>query len=95
MLIENRTARVALVILLILLVIPLVVMAGMMAFGGGMMAQMGGGMQMGSGFIALCALWAVLVAAALIFLIVLLTRGAEPSAPRPTTAARMGSPLPH
>lgn len=95
MLIENRTARVALVILLILLVIPLVVMAGMMAFGGGMMAHMGGGMQMGSGFMALCVLWVVLVAAALIFLIVLLTRGAGSYGPRHTPAARMGSPLPH
>ena len=46
MLIENRTVRLVIVTLLVLLVIPLVAMLGMMMFGGGMIAQMGG-MQMG------------------------------------------------
>jgi uncharacterized membrane protein len=83
MLIENRTVRLVIVTLLVLLVIPLVAMLGMMMFGGGM-AQMGG-MQMSAGAMALCVLWTVLVAAALIFLIVLLVRG----------ATGMRSPLPH
>ena len=83
MLIENRTVRLVIVTLLVLLVIPLVAMLGMMMFGGGM-AQMGG-MQMGAGAMALCVIWTVLVAAALIFLIVLLVRG----------ATGMRSPLPH
>ena len=83
MLIENRTVRLVIVTLLVLLVIPLVAMLGMMMFGGGM-AQMGG-MQMSAGAMALCILWTVLVAAALIYLIVLLVRG----------ATGMRSPLPH
>jgi hypothetical protein len=73
MFIENRTAKTALMVLLVLLLIPLLVMLGMMAFGAGMMAQMGG--TMGSGGMVLCILWSVLVAAALVFLIVLLGRG--------------------
>lgn len=73
MFIENRTAKVAIISLLVLLLIPLLVMLGMMAFGTGMMAQMGG--TMGSGGMALCILWSVLVAAALVFLIFLLGRG--------------------
>ena len=71
MFIENRTAKVAVISLLVLLLIPLLVMIGMMAFGAGMMTQMGG--TMGSG--ALCILWSVLAAAALVFLIFLLGRG--------------------
>jgi hypothetical protein len=73
MFIENRTAKTALIVVLVLLLIPLLVMLGMMALGSGMMAQMGG--TMGSGGMALCILWSVLVAAALVFLIVLLGRG--------------------
>jgi len=84
MLIENRAVRLVVIALLVLLTIPLVAMLGMMMFGGGMMAQMGG-MQMSAGAMALCVLWTVLVAAALIFLIVLLIRG----------ATGMRSPLPH
>lgn len=42
MLLENRAARILVVSLLVLLLIPLVVMLGMMLFGSGMMAQMGG-----------------------------------------------------
>jgi hypothetical protein len=41
MFIENRTAKVAIISLLVLLLIPLLVMLGMMAFGIGIMAQMG------------------------------------------------------
>src|SRR5947208_28431 len=82
---DNQMIRWVLVILLILLLIPLLVMLGMMMFGGGMMGQMSGGMMSfstaGGTAMALCALWAVLVAAALVFLIVLLVRGKEtPSA---------------
>jgi hypothetical protein len=73
MFIENRTAKTALIVLLVLLLIPLLVTLGMMAFGAGMMAQMGG--MMGSGGMTLCILWSVLVAAALVFRIVLLGRG--------------------
>ena len=94
MIIENRTARLVVVSLLVLLVIPLVVMLGMMAFGSGMMAQMGG-MQMGAGMMALCVLWTVLVAGALIALIVLLTRGSDAAAHRRTPSADLRSPLPH
>jgi hypothetical protein len=47
-------------------------MLGMMAFGAGMTAQMGG--MMGSGGMTLCILWSALAAAALVFLIVLLGR---------------------
>ena len=73
MFIENRTAKVAIISLLVLLLIPLLVMLGMMAFGTGMMAQMGS--TMGSGGMAPCILWSLLVAVALVFLIFLLGRG--------------------
>ena len=72
MLIENRT-KTALIVLLVLLLIPLLVTLGMLAVGTGMMAQIGG--MMGSRGIMLRILWSVLVAAALVFLIVLLGRG--------------------
>jgi uncharacterized membrane protein len=94
MLIENRTARILVVSLLVVLVIPLVVMLGMIIFGSSMMAQMGG-MQMGSGFMALCVLWTLLVAAALIGLIVLLTRGTGARSHREVPSPNMRSPLPH
>jgi len=76
MLIRNRALRLVVISLLALVLIPLLLMLGMMTFGGAMMAQMGG-MQMSTAGMALCALWTVLVAAALIFLIVLLIRGVE------------------
>ena len=66
MFIENRTARVAIISLLVLLLMPLLVMLGMMAFGTGMVAQMGS--TMGSGGIALCILWSLLVAAPIFLL---------------------------
>src|SRR5216684_2887507 len=73
---ENRALKWVLVSLLVLLLILLLVMLGMMVFagatGGGMMAQMGA--TMGGGAMAACGLWAALVASALIFLIVLLSR---------------------
>lgn len=71
--IENRTARVVLVALLVLLLIPLVIMLGMMIISGGMMAQMGG--MMGGGMMTVSILWSLLVVAALAFLIYLLTTG--------------------
>lgn len=71
MFVENRTAKAIMIAVLVLLVIPLLVILGMMAFGSGMMAQMG----MSGGAMALCILWSVLVAMALIFLIFLLVRG--------------------
>ncbi len=82
MLIQNRAMRLVFITLLVLLVIPLGAMLGMMMFGGSMMAQMGG-MQMGAGAMALCVLWTVLVAGALIFLIVLLVRGTNTTSPLP------------
>ena len=75
MIIENRTVKVTIIAVLVLLVIPLLVMVGMMALGSGTMAQMGSTMGSGGMALALCILWSVLVAAALIFLIVLLGRG--------------------
>lgn len=76
MIIQNRPLRVAIVTLLVLLVIPLIVMLGMMLVAGvsgaGSMSGMMGGMS--AGMMALRGLWSALVAAALIFLIVLLTR---------------------
>jgi hypothetical protein len=69
-------------------------MLGMMMFGSDMMAQMGG-MQMGGGFMAVCALWTVLVAAALIGLIVLLSRGTGATGHREVRSASMRSPQPH
>src|SRR6266496_4781914 len=95
MLIENRTARILVVSLLVLLLIPLLVMLGMMMFGGGMMAQMGGmqtgGMHMGAGFMAICVLWTILVAAALIGLIVLLARGTSVTRHREIPSASVRS----
>ncbi len=88
MFIENRTARILVVSLLVLLLIPLLLMLGMMMFGGGMMAQMGG-MHMSAGVMGLCVLWTVLVAAALIGLIVILTGH------RDVPSGNMRSPLPH
>ena len=93
MLIENRAARILVVSILVLLLIPLVVALGMMLVGGGMMAQMGG-MHMGGGLMALCGLWTLLVAAALIGLIVLLTRGDTSSRHRDVPSANLRSPLP-
>lgn len=93
MLIEDRTARVLVVSLLVLLLIPLLVGLGMMIFGGAMMSQMGG-MHMGAGLMGLCFLWTVLVAIALIGLIVVLTRG-DVSTRHRETSANMRSPLPH
>jgi hypothetical protein len=61
------------VILLILLLMPLLAVLGMIMLGSGMMAQISGGM-MGGSVMALCAIWVILVAAALVFLIVLLVR---------------------
>jgi uncharacterized membrane protein len=77
-----------------LLLIPLLVMLGMMIFGGGMMAQMGG-MQMGAGIMALCVLWTVLVAAALICLVVLLSRGGGGRERHTASPTNIRSPLPH
>src|SRR5712691_12808654 len=84
MVIDNRLVKWVVVSLLVLLLIPIVAMLGMMMFGGGMMAQMSGGTMSGGmmsggmmsgGMMALCFLWTLLVAAGLIFLIVLVTRG--------------------
>jgi hypothetical protein len=61
----------------------------MMMFGSGMMAQMSGGI-MGGSVMALCALWVILVAAALVFLIVLLVRRDNNGMPTANTR----SPLP-
>ncbi|HZT69410.1 MAG TPA: hypothetical protein VFC10_06645 [Terriglobia bacterium] len=94
MIIENRTARILVVSLLILLLIPLVVMLGMMLFGSGMMAQMSG-LHMGAGAMALCVLWTVLIAAALVGLIVLLTHGDGSPRHREIPSANMRSPLAH
>ena len=88
---DNRLVKWAVVSLLVLLLIPLVAMLGMMMLGGGMMAQM----NMSSGAMALCFLWALLVAVALIFLIVLMTRGTPGASRRDLPAANIHSPLPH
>lgn len=90
MTIENSATRWLIVTLLILLLVPLVVAVGMMIAGVGMMAQMGG--MMGGAGMALCLLWAVLVAAVLFTLIALLVRGTAGPA-RSTGEAR--SPLAH
>ena len=94
MLIENQTARILVISLLVLLVIPLLAALGMMTFGGAMMAQMGG-IHMGTGLMALCFLWTVLVAAALIGLVVLLARGDASPRHREIPSVNMRSPLPH
>jgi hypothetical protein len=73
MLIENRTGKMTLMVLVVLLLIPLLVMLGMMVFGSGMIAQRGG--MMGSGEMTPFILWSVLVAGVLVFPIVLLGRG--------------------
>jgi hypothetical protein len=80
--------------LLVLLLIPLLVMLGMMMFGGAMMAQMGG-MHMGTGLMTLCFLWTLLVAAALIGLIVLIAHGDLSTRHREIPSANIRSPLPH
>ncbi len=80
-----------LITLLVLLVLPLAAMllmmivgpvmgGGMMAGMGGMMSNMGGMMQgsatrMSGAMMTACITWVALVAAALVFLIVLLARG--------------------
>ena len=87
---RNRTPRILAVSLLVLLLIPSLVMIGMMRFGGGMMAQMG--MQLGTGVMALCVLWTVPVAAALVGLIVLLTRGNRLPRHREIPSANLRSP---
>ena len=92
MLIENRAARILVVSLLVLLVIPLLAMLGMMIFGGGMTT---GGMHMGAGLVALCFLWTLLVATALIGLIVLLIRGGVSTRHREISSANLRSPLAH
>ncbi len=80
---DNRLLRNTFVVLLVLLVIPLVAMLVMMAVGaaagGGMMSGMSGMMSdgmsaMSPSLMALCFVWALLVATSLIFLIVLLIR---------------------
>ena len=94
--IDNRVVRLVVVSLLVLLLIPLLVMLGMMMFGGSMMTQMSGQMggMMSGGFMALCVLWAVLVGAALVFLIVLLVRGG-PTRLEGSARTNLRSPLPH
>ena len=83
MAIDNSAVRWVLIGLVVLLLIPLIAMLGMMALGdccgtmshmGGMM---GGGSMMGGTGMFLGIAWMGLVAAALIFLIVLLTRRPE------------------
>ena len=73
MVIENKSARWAVVSLLVLLLIPLVVMLGMMIFG-----------AMGGSMMVLCGLWGAIVAAALVLLIVLLMRGSRGPELKPT-----------
>lgn len=78
MITNNRLARSAITVILILLLIPLVMMLVMMisggAMGGGMMGgMMGGGMS--GPMMVLGGLWMVLVAAALVYLIVIIARG--------------------
>ena len=86
MTIDNRLLRNTLVILLILLLIPvagmLVMMAAGAATGRGMMSGMTGMMSSGGDmmalhpwFMALCFLWLLGVGAALVVLLVLITRG--------------------
>jgi len=74
MLSENRTARILVISLLVLLLIRLLVMLGLIIFGSSMMAETGR-MNIGGGFMALCVVWTLLIAAALLGLIVLLSRG--------------------
>jgi uncharacterized membrane protein len=79
--------------LLVLLLIPVVVMLGVMIFSAGMMAQMGG--MMSGGLMALCVVWAILVAAALVFLVVSLTRGSGKPDRNKISSGEARSPLPH
>jgi hypothetical protein len=81
MLNENRTARILVIGLLVLMLIRLLVILGVMIFGSSMMAEMGG-MNMSGGFMALCVVWTLLIAAALLGRIVLLTRGTGASGNR-------------
>ena len=77
---NSRLARSAITAILILLLIPLIVMLVMMISGGAMGGGQMGGMMSGgmSGpMIVLGGLWMVLVAAALVFLIVIVARGAS------------------
>ena len=85
---RDRAGNTSMVFIMTLL--PTVAFVGMMTFGGGMMAQM----NMSSGAMALCLLWALLVAAALVFLIVLMTRGTPGAGRRDLPAANIHSPLP-
>ena len=91
--IDNHVVRWIVVSLLVLLLIPFVVILGMMMFGSSMMAQMSG--MMGSGLAGLCVLWTVLVAAALVFLIVLLTRGSGAPNRSRISSGEVRSPLAH
>ena len=97
MAVDNPTVRWVVIGLVVLLLVPLVVMFGIMAMGamssGGMMSQMRG--MMGGGSIAgmmspaamvLCVAWLALVAAALVFLIILLARSPKPPAARDKAA---------
>ena len=90
---ENRVLKWTLVGLLVLLLIPLLVALGMMMFSAGMMAQMNG--MMSAGLMGVCVLWTVLVSAALILLIVLLTRDSGARAPDRIHSGEVHSPLPH
>ena len=74
MLIKNLALRWCLVGLLVVLVIPLLVMLGIMVAGVAGMAMSGMMGNMSVGMMTLCGLWSALVAGALIFLMVLLTR---------------------
>ena len=93
---DNSAVRWLVIGLIVLLLIPLVSTLGMMTMGGmtgsGMMSHMGGMMGGGSwGMMGSTGMfwgipWLVLVAAALVFLIVLLARNAKPSANRDKAA---------
>jgi uncharacterized membrane protein len=93
MAIDKPLIRWVLTGIVVLLLIPVVVMLGMMlvgtAAGTGMMAQMGGMMGVGTSgaWMGLCILWTALLAAALVFLIVLLNRGNKPPRQRQEKAA--------
>ena len=93
---ENSAVRWIVIGLLIVLVVPLLAMLGMMATGviagSGMMSQMQGMMggygmgMMNHGAMVLCATWLAIVAAALVLLIVLLTRNPKPPVDRQKAA---------
>src|SRR6266536_3064690 len=96
--IENSTVRLVVIGLLVLLALPLLVMLRMMAVGAfhgsGMMSQMAGmmsggatlGMMSSGATMVLCAAWLTLIAATLIFLIVLLVRSPKPPITRDKAA---------